>query len=66
VEKRTAVTNWYPGFIKPVEQRTGWYERRLHGTVVLSHWNGRHWEAAPGVKSAHQDAPWRGLKREAK
>ena len=55
------VTGWYPGHIKPLADRPGWYERQLQ-SCVRYWWNGSGWYSEPhGWRSGLQRVPWRGL-----
>ena len=66
------LTQWFPGYVKPVH--VGVYERRLRfkTDVYYSRWDGEKWctlcdtvdEAAHKIfDSAYQNLPWRGVEK---
>lgn len=77
MKKKSKVTKWYRGDIKPVH--VGWYQREYinhdeHNP--FSYWNGRWWSfanwrtyniiqehPARNGKSGTQDLRWRGVQR---
>ena len=53
-------TETFPGHIKPLADRPGWYERKIYFGIGNSfYWDKYEWTGTRWV-SAYQDIEWRG------
>lgn len=68
---RPKFTGWYDGDQKPA--RPGVYQRKLHGEIQFSRWDGEKWygtmrskdlAASTTIVSLWACKPWRGIDRE--